>query len=99
MIDQTATFDVCLDFLDNWSDNGDYYGMTLYNSQKILVGQKDFTFGYNIVIGIPITNDSKKGPVGVPFAIDTCDCIANTVHPKGTLRRHPNLLQHLFPMR
>lgn len=43
MIDQTATFDVCLDFLDNWSDNGDYYGMTLYNSQKILVGQKDFT--------------------------------------------------------
>lgn len=41
MIDSTATFDVCLDFLDNWSENGDYYGMTLYNSQDILVGQKD----------------------------------------------------------
>ena len=40
MIDQTATFDVCLDFLDNWSDNGDYYGMTLYNSQKNTCGAK-----------------------------------------------------------
>lgn len=43
MIDQTATYDVALDFLDNWADNGDYYGMTLYNSQEVLVGQKDLT--------------------------------------------------------
>lgn len=42
-IDQTATYDVSLDFLENWSNNGDYYGMTLHNSQEILVGQKDFT--------------------------------------------------------
>ena len=41
MIDQDATYDVALDFFGNWADNGDYYGMTLYNSQDTLVGQKD----------------------------------------------------------
>lgn len=41
MIDSDATYDVALDFLDDWTDNGNYYGMTLYNSQEILVGQKD----------------------------------------------------------
>ena len=40
MIDHTATFDVALDFLGNWANNGDYYGMTLHNSQDTLVGQK-----------------------------------------------------------
>ena len=44
MIDSEATYDVALDFLDDWTDNGNYYGMTLYNSQEILVGQKDMTF-------------------------------------------------------
>ena len=44
MIDSDATYDVALDFLDDWTDNGNYYGMTLYNSQEILVGQKDMTF-------------------------------------------------------
>lgn len=44
MIDNDASYDVALDFLDDWADNGNYYGMTLYNSQKILVGQKDMTF-------------------------------------------------------
>lgn len=41
LIDHAATYDVCLDFWDNWTDNGDYYGMTLYNSQDILIGQQD----------------------------------------------------------
>ena len=44
MIDSDATYDVALDFLDDWTDNGNYYGMTLYNSQETLVGQKDMTF-------------------------------------------------------
>ena len=61
MIDQTATFDVCLDFLDNWSDNGDYYGMTLYNSQKILVGQKDFTLLFIGSGNFPLVSYSITG--------------------------------------
>ena len=61
MIDQTATFDVCLDFLDNWSDNGDYYGMTLYNSQEILVGQKDFTLLFIGSDNFPLVSYSTTG--------------------------------------
>lgn len=61
MIDQTATFDVCLDFLDNWSDNGDYYGMTLYNSQEILVGQKDFTLLFIGSGNFPLVSYSTTG--------------------------------------
>lgn len=61
MIDQTTTFDVCLDFLDNWSDNGDYYGMTLYNSQKILVGQKDFTLLFIGSGNFPLVSYSITG--------------------------------------
>lgn len=61
MIDQTATFDVCLDFLDNWSDNGDYYGLSLYNSQEILVGQKDFTLLFIGSGNFPLVSYSITG--------------------------------------
>jgi hypothetical protein len=61
MIDQTATFDACLDFLDNWSDNGDYYGMTLYNPQEILVGQKDFTLLFIGSGNFPLVSYSTTG--------------------------------------
>lgn len=61
--------------------------------------ETEIHFGYNIVIGIPITNDSKKGLVGVPFAIASCGCRASVVHPIETVRRLPNLLQRLFLMK
>lgn len=63
MIDQTATFDVCLDFLDNWSDNGDYYGLSLYNSQEILVGQKDFTLLFIGSGNFPLVSYSIEKPL------------------------------------
>ena len=61
MIDQTATFDVCLDLLGDWSNNGDYYGLTLYNSQEILVGQKDFTLSFIGSGNFPSTSYSITG--------------------------------------
>lgn len=61
MIDQTSSFDVCLDFLDNWSDNGNYYGMTLYNSQETLVGQKDFTLLFTGSGNFPLVSYSITG--------------------------------------
>ena len=61
MIDQTANFDVCLDFLNNWSDNGDYYDTSLYNSQEILVGQKDFTLLFIGSGNFPLVSYSITG--------------------------------------
>lgn len=64
----------------------------------ILFRSGDSHFSYNIVIGIPITNDSKKrDSLESLFIIASCGCRASIVHPIETLRRLPYLLQHLFP--